>query len=137
MENQGMGVMLGILGGNEETVNTVKSSLNKIIEKVWLDKDTDRLNFKFIDDTGMYLFDDGQSCCEHRYMDTDDDLSEFADARLLDIELKDAPDQEDEWDQVHEIRFLDVKTDKGTFQLSNHNEHNGYYGGFWIVARPF
>jgi hypothetical protein len=136
MSENGMGVMLGILGGNEETVNTVKSSLNKTIEKVWLDKETDRLNFKFTDGTGIYLFDDGQSCCEHRYMVTDDDLSEYADVKLLDLELKDAPDQEDEYSEVHEIQFLDVKTDKGVFQIANHNEHNGYYGGFWLVARP-
>lgn len=130
-----MGVMLGILGGNEETVNIIKSSLNKTIEKVWLDEETDRLNFKFTDGTGMYLFDDGQSCCEHRYMVTADDLTEYADAKLLDVKLKDAPDQEDEYG-VHEVQFLDVKTDKGVFQMANHNEHNGYYGGFWLVARP-
>ena len=135
MSQNGMGVMLGILGGNEETVNTVKNSLNKTIEKVWLDEETDRLNFKFTDGTGMYLFDDGQSCCEHRYMVTADDLTEYADAKLLDVELKDAPDQEDEYG-VHEVQFLDVKTDKGVFQMANHNEHNGYYGGFWLVARP-
>jgi hypothetical protein len=91
MSQNGMGVMLGILGGNEETVNTVKSSLNKTIEKVWLDEETNRLNFKFTDGTGMYLLDDGQSCCEHRYMVTADDLTEYADAKLLDLELKDAP----------------------------------------------
>lgn len=135
MSRNGMGVMLGILLGNEETVSTVKSSLNKTIEKVWLDEETDRLNFKFTDGTGMYLFDDGQSCCEHRYMVTADDLNEYADAKLLDVELKDAPDQEDEYG-VHEVQFLDVKTDKGVFQMANHNEHNGYYGGFWLVARP-
>jgi hypothetical protein len=135
MSQNGMGVMLGILGGNEETVNTVKSSLNKTIEKVWLDEETDRLNFKFTDCSGMCLFDNGQSCCESRYMATADDLTEYADAKLLDVELKDAPDQEDEYG-THEVQFLDVKTDKGVFQMANHNEHNGYYGGFWLVARP-
>lgn len=135
MSQNGMGVMLGILGGNEETVNTVKSSLNKTIEKVWLDEETDKLNFKFTDGTGMYLFDDGQSCCEHRYMVTADDLTEYENAKLLDVELKYAPDQEYEYG-THEVQFLDVKTDKGVFQMANHNEHNGYYGGFWLVARP-
>ena len=38
-------------------------------------------------------------------------------------------------DDVHEIQFLDVKTDKGIFQMANNNEHNGYYGGFLIEAR--
>ncbi len=132
MDRKGLGVMLGMLGGNEETVNTVKSALDKVIEKVWLDED--RLKFKFTDGTGIYLYDDGQSCCEERYMRTDDDLSEYSGAKLLDFELKDAPEQEDEWGNTHEIQFLDVKTDKGTFQMANHNEHNGYYGGFWLIA---
>lgn len=124
--------MLGILGGNEETVNVVKSSLNKTIKSINLNEST--LALRFTDDTEMYLFDDGQWCCEHRYMTTDDDLREFEGAKLLDLELKDAPDEEDEWG-AHEIQFLDVKTDKGVFQIANHNEHNGYYGGFCLVAR--
>lgn len=136
MSQNEMGVMLGILGGNEETVNTVKSSLNKTIEKVWLDEETDILNFKFTDGTGMYLFDDGQRSFEHRYMVTADNLTEYADAKLLDVELKDAPYKEDE-NGVHEVQFLDVKTDKGVFQMANHNKHNGYYSGFCLVARPF
>ena len=40
MENNlGMGVMLGMLGGNAETVNAIKSSLNKTIKKVYLADD--------------------------------------------------------------------------------------------------
>lgn len=135
MEQKGIGVMLGILGGNKETVDTVKASLNKTIEKVWLDKEADALNFKFTDGTGMQLLDDGQSCCEHRYMVTTDDLTEYNNCKLLDIELKDAPEEEDEYG-THEVQFLDIKTDKGVFQMANHNEHNGYYGGFWIIAKP-
>lgn len=130
----GFGVMIQTLGGNEETVNAVKSALNKTIEKVWLEGN--ELLFKFTDGTNLKLYDDGQSCCEDRYMRTDDDLSEYEGARLLDFELKNAPDQEDDYG-THEIQFLDVKTDKGIFQMANHNEHNGYYGGFWIVARVF
>ncbi|MBS3993634.1 MAG: hypothetical protein KGZ87_07950 [Bacteroidetes bacterium] len=130
----GLGVMIQTLGGNEETVNAVKSALNKTIEKVWLKEN--ELLFKFTDGTNLKLYDDGQSCCETRYMRTDDDLSEYSGAKLLDFELKNAPNQEDEYGD-HEIQFLDVKTDKGIFQMANHNEHNGYYGGFWIVARVF
>lgn len=90
--------------------------------------------FKFTDGTGLKMFDDGQSCCESRYMVTSDDLTEYENTTLLDFELKDAPDIENEFD-CHEVQFLDVKTSKGIFQIANHNEHNGYYGGFWIVAR--
>ena len=134
MTHLGLGVMLKTLGGNEETVNTVKQALNRTIEKVWLDGETEELKFTFADGTGIKIWDGGQSCCEHRYMKTDDDLSDFVGAKIIDMELKDAPDQEDEYGEVHEIQFLDVKTDKGVFQMANHNEHNGYYGGFWIQA---
>lgn len=130
----GIGVMLGMLGGNKETVNAAKSSLGKIIKKVWLDEENNKLNFKFEDNSTLEMWDDGQSCCEVRYMRTDDDLTEYSGAKILDFELKYAPNQYDDHDEVHEIQFLDVKTDKGTFQIVNHNEHNGYYGGFWIVA---
>lgn len=127
----GLGVMIQSLGGNEETVKAITSSLGKVIEKVSLNDN--KLIFQFTDDTELKMFDDGQSCCESRYMRTDDDLSEFAGATLLDFELKSAPNIKDEYG-VHQIQFLDVKTSKGVFQMANHNEHNGYYGGFWIVA---
>lgn len=127
----GIGVMIQTLGGNEDTVNAVKSSLNKVIEKVSLEDN--QLVFKFSDGTRLRMFDNGQSCCEHRYMVTADDLTEYANTTLLDFELKNAPDEEDQYGE-HEVQFLDVKTSKGVFQMSNHNEHNGYYGGFYIVA---
>jgi hypothetical protein len=132
-EHLGMGVMIGMLSGNAKTVDTVKSSLGKIIETVEL-KDDD-LKFLFTDGTGMILRDDGQSCCEHRYMVCDDDLTSFWGDTLVNIELKDAPEVEDEYG-THEVQFLQITTNKGTFQCANHNEHNGYYGGFWIVAKP-
>ncbi len=132
MENLGMGVMLGILGGNEETVTSIKSSLNKTIEKVELDGDD--LVIFFTDNTTLVIWDGGQSCCESRYMTTDDDLSDFSGATLLDMELKSVDSMDDNW-SVHEIQFLDVKTSEGVFTMANHNEHNGYYGGFWIQAK--
>jgi hypothetical protein len=132
MDNLGMGVMLGILGGNEETINSMKSSLNKVIENVKLDGDD--LVISFTDRTKLTIWDGGQSCCEHRYMTTDDHLPYFSGATLLDLELKSAGDIDNEWD-VHEIQFLDVKTSEGVFTMVNHNEHNGYYGGFYVQAR--
>jgi len=129
-----IGVMLGLLERNVETVNAITSSLNKIIIKVELKKEENILSFIFEDNTILNIIDGGQSCCEYRYMDTDDNLSEYSGAKLLDFELKDAPNQEIEYGDCHEIQFLDVKTDKGIFQISNHNEHNGYYGGFLITA---
>ena len=32
--------------------------------------------------------------------------------------------------EVHETRFVEIVTTKGSVTLTTHNEHNGYYGGF-------
>ena len=128
----GLGVMIQSLGGDDETQAVLKSAIGKTIVYVEIRKN--KLVFKFTDQTMLYIFDDGQSCCENRYMDTDDQLWEYSDAVLLDFNLKDAPNVEDEYG-VHEVQFLDVKTSEGVFTISSHNEHNGYYGGFWIVAK--
>ncbi len=127
----GIGVMIQTLGGNVETVTAIQSSLGKVIEKVELK--SDELIFAFSDGTGLKMLDGGQSCCENRYMVTADDLNEYSGSTLLDFELKNAPDIEDEYG-THEVQFLDVRTSNGVFQMANHNEHNGYYGGFWIQA---
>lgn len=96
----------------------------------------------FMDGTSLRLWDGGQSCCEARYMVCDDDLGYYIDTKLRDIEVRDGPAVDDDkterdcWDDfgAHEQQFLVVKTDKGEFVVSNHNEHNGYYGGFDIEA---
>lgn len=129
----GMGVMISMLAGNEDSVNAVKSALGKTIETVFVGQD-DALHFVFTDGLKVKFFDDGQSCCESRYMRTDDDLSRFAGAVLTGAELRDAPSQEDEYGEMHEIQFLVVETSLGAFTVSNHNEHNGYYGGFALRA---
>jgi len=131
----GLGVLIQTFGGNAQTVETVKSALGKTINTVWIDDNT--LYFKFTDGTNIKLSDEGQSCCEYRYMDTSDDLSEYEGSVLIDFELKPVKLESEDNYGDHEIQFLDVKTDKGIFTVSNHNEHNGYYGGFWIVAKQF
>lgn len=132
MSKLGLGVMIGLLAGNEESVRAYKSSLGKTITALSLGED-DALHFTFDDGTKMKLYDDGQSCCERRYMMTDDKLSDFVGAKFLGAEIKEAPDVKDDG-EVHEVQFLDVKTDKGVFQMATHNEHNGYYGGFLVRA---
>lgn len=74
------------------------------------------------------LYDDGQCCCEFRYMRTDDDVQSLVGAMLTRIEIKDGPSDGD-----HEQQFLEITTDKGFVTIANHNEHNGYYGGFSLV----
>lgn len=125
--------MPGYLGGNEETVNTLNASYGKVIKKV--EMIDDELLFDFEDGKKIKLFDDGQSCCENRYMVTDDKLEDFSGSVFVEAELRDAPNEPGEYGE-HEVQFLVIKTSKGEFTCATHNEHNGYYGGFGVVCRP-
>lgn len=133
MSNLGLGVMLRQLSGNAESVNAFKSALGKTISALRLGDD-DALHFEFSDGTKIKFADEGQNCCESRYMRTDDDLASFVGATLLDAEVKDAPSIEDDKCGSHDVQFLEVRTDRGVFTMASHNEHNGYYGGFSIEA---
>ena len=133
--NLGMGVMLNLLGGNEKTVNCLSATIGKTIKTAVLEEGTERLVIEFTDDTKVFISDEGQSCCEHRYMTTDDNLSDFIGAKIINYQIKDAPGTEDEYGEPHDIEWFEVITDKGPFQMVNHNEHNGYYGGFSVCAR--
>ena len=82
----------------------------------------------------LRLVDDGQQCCERRYMSTDDTLSDVVGATLLGIEVSGITDVIDDDYIDHNQRFLRVKTSKGILTIVNHNEHNGDYGGINVVA---
>lgn len=91
----------------------------------------DTLMFVFNDGKKVVIEDDGQCCCESRYMQTDDVLTDYLDAKLISIELKPVTVSENpEHYGQHDIQFLEVVTSKGSFTCSFHNEHNGYYAGF-------
>jgi hypothetical protein len=110
--------------------NAFNQCVGKEITKLNLDVEGNFLYFEF--DGGLQLFvsDMGQSCCESRYMRTDDDLMYYVGGKLLGKEIRLVAPIED----YHEIAFLVIKTSKGQFTMSNHNEHNGYYGGIDIVC---
>lgn len=127
----GIGVMISDLRGNYETLEAIKVAQGKEISSIVLEED--RLFIGFVDECKIKIFDDGQSCCEHRYMTTDDDLSYNIGSKFLGVEVAGAPDREDGYG-VHEVQFLKVKTSLGVFTIETHNEHNGYYGGFSIRA---
>jgi hypothetical protein len=96
----------------------------------------DELHIRFKNNTFIRIADDGQSCCEARFMTTDDNLGDYVGGNLLNIEVKPIPiplkDNED--DDYHDIEFLEITTTKGSFVITNHNEHNGYYGGFDVTV---
>lgn len=142
----GFSVNLGRLMDNSETVHAVRGAFGRTIESIavrdkqegvsrWDNEGIDTLVVTFEDGTVLNLWDAGQSCCERRYMNTDDDLAYYKGAVLSDVEVAAGTDTpEDEWGGEHQIQFLRLLTDRGVITVANHNEHNGYYGGFHLVA---
>jgi hypothetical protein len=102
---------------------------HKTIQKAEFKEDA--LFLTFDNQECIRIFDDGQSCCEHRYMTSDDDPQELVGKMLTNIECVEAPTQKDDFDD-HETQFLRVHAEDGLFVACTHNEHNGYYGGFWV-----
>lgn len=127
---KGINMIQNSLQEDTQTKRNYKELIGKTITGLSLGED-DALHFVFDDGSKFRIYDGGQSCCERRYMCTDDDLSEHIGKKLISMELKDGPDEKYEYG-VHNVQFLEVKTSGGFFTMSNHNEHNGYYGGFWI-----
>lgn len=124
--------MLGYLSDDGSSANVFSSSIGKKIKNLTMENDV--LRFEFEDESKIQISDEGQSCCEHRYMTSDDDLQYFVGSTLVGGEIKDAPSIPDEYGD-HEVQFLEIKTDRGSFVCQTHNEHNGYYGGFWIQCK--
>jgi len=133
MENKlGLGVMIGMLSGNKKSKESFNKAINRKITAISIDAEA--LTITVDGEYTIRLFDDGQSCCEHRYMTIDgDDLNVFIGATLLGAEVRHGGWDEDS-DDCHEIEFLLINTSNGVITVSNHNVHNGYYGGFNIVC---
>lgn len=134
----GMGVMLQMLGGNEDSVNALRSVIGKTIDSIELrtHNDEDSIFITTKEGEQIRLYDGGQSCCESRYARTDDDLSYHVGATIVNFETRAAAEVakgEDDYGE-HEIEFLLIITSKGVITVANHNEHNGYYGGFYVKA---
>ena len=136
----GIGVMIPLLfGDNAETLTVLDAANGKVISTMTVDPEYNAgdggLVIDFVDGTGIVLFDDGRSCCESRYVHTDDDLAAFAGAVFNGCEIREAPNLTDDDSGVHEVQFLLVHTSLGVVTIETHNEHNGYYGGFYLRAR--
>lgn len=124
----GLGAMIHALGGgSEHSPDEYKG--RKI---VYIDLFNNRLQIKFEDGKTIAVWDNGQSCCENRYMSTDDNLADLIGHNLVNIEVKKFEEITEEYGD-HEICFVEVSTTGGFITLANHNEHNGYYGGFGMT----
>lgn len=115
--------------GDPSYAEIIAPALGSVIRGVSAD-DPFRLCF---DHGTLELSDTAEYCCESRYMTCDDATDDFVGAEFLGLEVADCADLDD--GEVHEVQFLKIKTSLGDITVANHNEHNGYYGGFNLVAR--
>jgi hypothetical protein len=128
MSQLGLGAMIHMLSGGSKN-DPAKYVGNTIVAASMKDE---RLRLDFENGKAIEIWDDGQSCCEYRHMTTDDDIQSLVGHKLLRIEAKDGPEVDKEY-EVHETCFVEVGTDAGFITVTNHNEHNGYYGGFGLT----
>jgi hypothetical protein len=135
MGQMGIGAMIHMLGGGSE--HSASEYYGRTI--CGAEIVDNRLRLTLDGGQKIEIWDNGQSCCESRYMTCDDDLNSLCGHKIVRIEAKDGPNQSAD-DDEHETCFVEVGTDKGFVTLTNHNEHNGYYGGFSLtiteVANP-
>lgn len=102
-----------------------------IIERAEIDSENDRLLIAMRNGRTLVVKDGLSLCCEYRHMTCDDDLSHFSGAALVSVEIREVLDNSNSC-SVDDQCFLIVNTSLGSLTVVNHNEHNGYYGGFGL-----
>lgn len=130
MGHQGFCVMLHELFSNKK--DAAEKYYGKQIQNAEIIED--ELIITFSDGIKVAILDDGQSCCEERYMTCDDDVNDLIGNELRAIQIKDGGEKEDNYES-YEWAFVDIVTDKSVVQLCTHNKHNGYYGGFAVSIK--
>lgn len=137
MSEPGLGYMIQELLGSGSDVD-LQTFIGRRLRSVGLDKERNggdgAVVVTFEDGRAFMLYDCARSCCEARYITTDDDLRSFAGATLADIDVAEGPTTQVDG-EPHETAFLKVKTSLGDVTFETHNEHNGYYGGIRIKAQ--
>jgi len=90
----------------------------------------DAITLVFTDGIKIKITDEGQTCCENRYMTCDDEPKDLEGGSLVSIRINKIEEKGNEYGDPHEIAFLVIETEKTAITFCTHNEHNGYYGGF-------
>lgn len=126
--NMGMGAMLHLLGGGSD--KDPSDYYGRTITNAEIDDE--RMIIELDSKTRIKIFDDGQSCCESRYITCDDDVKDLIGGKLTKIESSEGDEDDGEYGEVHEWVFIEIATDKDHIKFCTHNEHNGYYGGFGL-----
>lgn len=120
--------------GNGDTDKLYKEMRGKKITSAEFKKDSIYLTFD--DGLSVIIDDQGQSCCERRYMRTDDNIKDIEGKTLVAIDIKEGPSFLTSEDRdEHEIQFLEIQTNDIAVTFASHVVHNGDYGGFSIEIR--
>ena len=109
-----------ILSIKEDTIVDKSNGYKQTYEGLIIE--TDKGSIKLV-------ISDSQSCCENfgsLFFETPDDISQFIDAEILQIE--DISIKREEYIDTDSETQLRITTDKGIIQYAIYNEHNGYYG---------
>jgi hypothetical protein len=94
-------------------------------------EDVDTIVIELEDGFILKLSDEGQSCCEERYITCDDNLSDLIGSKFTGIRELSTTDEIGEEDYgSHEIIFIEIRAEDTVCTVCTHNVHNGYYGGF-------
>ena len=108
------------------------SIIGKRVLSVWLNEQRSTLHIETVDKWHEYHADG--DCCSWSWWYRVKGLAALvghtvhaeADGGCDDVD----PKEENKCGKAHEIVFLEVCTENAIVTFSNHNEHNGYYGGF-------
>jgi hypothetical protein len=125
-----------VLSVDQETLKTIGSCLGKVIEKVMLAYDhesRESIIIIFTDGTALNLFDDGQQCCEKRWLASDDKSEDVAGGVLMDVQMEEGVDDEGSED-ILQSQFIRIITDKAPYVVTAYNKHNGSYDGITVKA---
>jgi hypothetical protein len=106
-----------------------QKAVGKIISDAYLADDY--VTVKFTDGSRLDIYDGGQSCCEHRYITSDDDLYSAIGEEFVGISEGHYESGGSE-DYCHDMMFVYLQTNRDSYSFCTHNEHNGYYGGFSV-----
>ena len=139
----GLGVLIQRLAG--ENHYSPECYYGEKIVKAYLKEGINEFCIVFESGTKIRILDKGQSCCEYRYMNTDDDPNCLVGHTLINIQEKDvAPlasteeeEEDDPYGNVNESTFLEIVSTGGSIVIANYNRHNGYYGGFHMCIDEY
>lgn len=81
----------------------------------------------------LSIMDDGQLCCEQRFITTDDDLA-LKGGIVRELVLEPVVGVDSDESGVHAVAFLRLVTSLGVAVFCTHNIHNGCYEGFNVQA---